>query len=48
MAIYIDLICRDCGENVEVYCDGDNEMHCPECRGNNLKEVDDDDSFMDD
>lgn len=36
--MYLYLNCRDCGEDVEVYCDGDNEMYCPECRGNNVKE----------
>lgn len=49
MARYIDLICRDCDEQVEVYCDGDHAMMCPECRSiDNFKEVNDDDSFMDD
>ena len=49
MARYIDLICRDCDEQVEVYCDGDHAMICPECLSiDNFKEVNDDDSFMDD
>lgn len=40
MARYIDLICKD--------CDGDNAMMCPECLSiDNFKEVNDDDSFMD-
>jgi hypothetical protein len=29
---YLNLICKECGEDVEVYCDGDNAMMCPECR----------------
>jgi hypothetical protein len=28
---YLDLICTECGQDVEVYCDGDNAMLCPEC-----------------
>jgi ribosomal protein S27E len=31
MARYLDLKCKECGEDVEVYCDGDNAMMCPEC-----------------
>jgi len=25
------VTCKDCSEDVEVYCDGDNAMMCPEC-----------------
>ena len=32
MATYIWLECKDCSAEVEVYCDGDNAMMCPECR----------------
>lgn len=31
-AQWLDLHCKECGEDVEVYCDGDNAMMCPECR----------------
>jgi len=37
--MYIDLICKDCDNEVTVYCDGDNAMICPECRSiDNFKE----------
>lgn len=37
---YITLICNDCDEKSEVYCDGDNAMMCPECRSiDNFREV---------
>ena len=26
------LLCKECSEEVEVYCDGDNAMMCPECQ----------------
>ena len=29
---YLWLKCDECEEEVEVYCDGDNAMMCPECR----------------
>jgi hypothetical protein len=29
--IFIDLICKECLSEVEVKCDGDNAMYCPEC-----------------
>jgi virulence-associated protein VagC len=29
---YHMLTCNECCEEVEVYCDGDNAMMCPECR----------------
>ena len=49
MARYIDLICRECCEEVEVYCDGDNAMMCPECMAiDNFREIGgDDDTSMD-
>lgn len=31
MARYLHLQCTECGEEVEVYCDGENAMLCPEC-----------------
>ena len=30
--IYLTLKCCDCDEIVEVACDGDNALFCPECR----------------
>lgn len=36
------LRCKDCDEDVEVYCDGDNAMLCPECYSvDNFDEVED-------
>lgn len=29
---YLFLKCIECEQEVEVYCDGDNAMMCPECR----------------
>lgn len=32
--------CKDCDEEVEVFCDGDNPMMCPECRSvDNFEEI---------
>lgn len=28
---YILLRCKECGEEGDIYCDGDNAMRCPEC-----------------
>ena len=28
---YLFLYCKECDNEVEVYCDGDNAMLCPEC-----------------
>lgn len=40
--MYIFLECQDCCETVEVYCDGDNAMICPECLSvDNFDEVQD-------
>lgn len=40
--MYIWLECKDCNEQVEVYCDGDNAMVCPECRSiDNFNEIED-------
>lgn len=40
MAKYIYLKCLDCSEDIEVYCDGDNAMMCPECRSvDNFEEI---------
>lgn len=37
---YIYLKCKECGEENEIYCDGDNAMMCPECRSvDELEEV---------
>jgi len=45
VAKYIWLKCLDCSEEVEVYCDGDNAMMCPECRSiDNFEEVEQNDS----
>jgi ribosomal protein S27E len=42
MAKYIYLNCGDCDENVDVYCDSDNAMMCPECMSiDNFEEVED-------
>lgn len=42
MARYIYLKCLDCSEEVEIYCDGDNAMMCPECRSiDNFEEIED-------
>lgn len=35
---YILLRCRACGEENEIYCDGDNAMMCPDCRSVDLFE----------
>lgn len=36
------LQCKDCDSVVEVYCDGDNAMLCPECYSvDNFDEVED-------
>lgn len=32
MATHIWLKCKACGEEGDIYCDGDNAMFCPECR----------------
>lgn len=32
MATYLYLHCKACGEDVEVYCNGDDAMMCPECQ----------------
>lgn len=38
--MYIWLKCKSCNEEVEVYCDGDNAMMCPECRDiDNFEEI---------
>ncbi len=29
---FIFLRCKECGEEGDIYCDGDNAMMCPECR----------------
>jgi virulence-associated protein VagC len=50
MARYIDLLCNECDSEVEVYCDGDNAMICPECRSIDcFKEIEEknDDTSMD-
>jgi ribosomal protein S27E len=31
VARYLHLKCTECGEEGEVYCDGENAMLCPEC-----------------
>jgi len=37
----IFLTCNDCNEEVEVYCDGDGPMMCPECMSiDNFSEAD--------
>lgn len=28
---WLELRCRECGEDSEVPCDGDNPLLCPEC-----------------
>lgn len=28
---FLDLYCKECDSEVEVGCDGDNAMLCPEC-----------------
>lgn len=36
------LHCNECGSSVEVRCDGDNPVFCPECRTvDNFSEIDD-------
>lgn len=30
--LYIPLKCKECEEEVDVFCDGDNAMFCPLCR----------------
>lgn len=50
MALYLDLVCKECDSEVEVYCDGDNAMMCPECRSMDcFKEIgeDEDDNSVD-
>ncbi len=43
--MYITLICKDCNEESDIYCDGDNAMMCPECLSiDNFTEVEDDES----
>ena len=32
MGKYLDRICAECNQEVEVYCDADNAMMCPECQ----------------
>lgn len=29
--MYIYLECKECGEQNDIYCDGDNPMVCPDC-----------------
>lgn len=39
----LNLVCNECGEEVEVYCDGDNAIMCPECRSvDNFSELPED------
>ena len=28
---YFDGKCKECGEDAEFYCDGDNPIYCPNC-----------------
>lgn len=39
---FILLKCKECHEEVEVYCDGDNAMMCPSCRSvDEFEEIED-------
>ena len=45
---YLWLKCDECEEEVEVYCDGDNAMICPECRSIDcFSDIDDEEQAID-
>lgn len=45
--LWLQLICKECDEFVEVYCDAENAMMCPECRSvDSFKDPADCDDFL--